>query len=106
MEVPKSATIGVRPKRDDEEPLLEATSGRVVELVIPEPEGSPAAAVVEPIQQVPHVEEEVAQPPPPPVNVAVVNVDDLEEETEEEGLAPEGAQRGGGGAGEKAVRGR
>ena len=82
MDVPTAAAVGVRPRRDDEPPVLEASNGRLVELNIPEPSGSGAPAMVEPIQQVPHVEPVAARPPSPPV----VNVDDSEEETEEERL--------------------
>ena len=82
MEVPTSVTVGVRPRGDDEPPVLEAANGRLVELNILEPSGSVAPAAVEPIQQVPHVEAVAAHPPSPPV----VNVDDSEEETEEERL--------------------
>ena len=36
IERPQRMTVGVRPRREDEVPLLEATEGRVVPLVIPE----------------------------------------------------------------------
>ena len=49
LEVPRSVTIGVRPLGEGETPILEATDGRVEELVIPEPEGSPAAFMAAPI---------------------------------------------------------
>ena len=82
MEAPTSVTVGVRPRGDNEPPVLEAANGRLVELNLPEPSDSVAPAVVEPIQQVPHVEAVAAHPPSPPV----VNVEDSEEEAEEEAL--------------------
>ena len=87
MEDPKSVAVGVRPLRDGEDPILEATRKRVTELVIPEPEGSPARAV--PIQQVPPPQPvateaqptpTVAQPSPLSENIIRVDSDESEEE--------------------------
>ena len=54
LEKPKRVTVGVRPLRDDEEPILEATMGHLAVLA---PGGAgyspPAAALVTPVQSVP-----------------------------------------------------
>jgi hypothetical protein len=38
---PKQVTVGVRPLRKDEAPILEATAGRTMEFVQEEPENVP-----------------------------------------------------------------
>ena len=81
LEAPRRVTVGVRPLRGGETPILQATAGRVVDLVVPEPEGSPAAVAAPPLQQVaPNVQPtpEVAQTPP------VQDFVDLDESSEEE----------------------
>ena len=81
LEAPQRVTVGVRPLRSGETPILQATAGRVVDLVVPEPEGSPAAVAAPPLQQVaPNVQPtpEVAQTPP------VQDFVDLDESSEEE----------------------
>ena len=60
---------------------MQETAGRVLELNIPEPEGSPAPVAAPPVQQVPPVAQadaEVARTPPTPDFV------DLDESSEEE----------------------
>nr|GFB63830.1 hypothetical protein [Tanacetum cinerariifolium] len=42
---PKLVTEGVRPLRDDEEPLLEAMAGRTMELVLEQPEDKNTVAL-------------------------------------------------------------
>ena len=86
LEAPQRVTIGVRPLRSGETPILQATAGRVVDLVIPEPEGSPAAVAAPPLQQVaPNAQPtpRVAQTPP------VQDVVDLDESSEEEQEGPQ-----------------
>ena len=83
LEAPQRVAVGVRPLREGETPILQATAGRVVELNIPEPEGSPAPVAAPPVQQVPPVAQadaEVARTPPTPDFV------DLDESSEEEDL--------------------
>ena len=54
LEKPKRVTVGVRPLRDDEEPVLEATAGHITVLAHGGPEDSPpAGALVAPVQSVP-----------------------------------------------------
>ena len=48
LEQPRLVAIGVRPTGENEEPLMQATDGRVVELHIPTPVGSPQALNVPP----------------------------------------------------------
>ena len=87
LEMPRSVTVGVRPLREGETPILEATAGRVVDLVVPSSEGSPSVVVAAPVQSVaPLVQQEpdTAQTPPNSVNIAIVNLEESEEEMEEE----------------------
>ena len=89
LEMPRLVTIGVRPLGEGEEPLMQATEGHVVELHIPEVEGSPHALNVPPVQAVPpsgQSEPAAAQPPPATTVIPIVNVDESEEESEEEVL--------------------
>ena len=44
LEAPQRVTVGVRPLRSGETLILQATAGRVVDLVIPETDSSPVAA--------------------------------------------------------------
>ena len=54
LEKPKQVTVGVRPLREGEEPILEATAGHTTVLAQDGPEDSPpAAALVTPVQSVP-----------------------------------------------------
>ena len=54
LEKPKRVTLGVRPLRDDEEPILEATAGHLTVLVpVGHVDSPPAAALVAPVQSVP-----------------------------------------------------
>ena len=54
LEKPKRVTVGVRPLREDEEPVLEASAGHLTVLAQGGPEDSPpAAALVTPVQSVP-----------------------------------------------------
>ena len=54
LEKPKQVTVGVRPLREGEEPVLEATAGRITVLAQEGPEDSPpAATLVTPVQSVP-----------------------------------------------------
>ena len=66
IEAPQRMTVGVRPRRDDEVPLLEATEGRVVPLDIPESSQSEPALNVEPVNQAPPTTEPVAEKEPTP----------------------------------------
>ena len=51
---PRDVTVGTRPLRGDEEPVLESTAGRTVEMVLDDPENSPPPAVIAtPVQSVP-----------------------------------------------------
>jgi hypothetical protein len=66
LEKPKQVTVGVRPLRDNEEPILEATAGHITVLAQAGPEDSPPIVVlVTPVQSVPptgepsHVVEEL-----------------------------------------------
>ena len=84
LEAPQRVTVGVRPLRSGETPILRATAGRVVDLVIPEPDGSPVVA--QPVQQVAPVAQptaEVAQTPP------VQDFVDLDESSEEDQEGPQ-----------------
>ena len=52
-------TVGVRPLREGETPVLAATAGRTMELAQEEPEDSPPAALqVTPVQSVPQSREQ------------------------------------------------
>ena len=62
LEVPTSVTVGIRPLEEGETPILQATVGRLVDLVVPNAGESPSAAV--PIQQIPPQQEHVAEPEP------------------------------------------
>ena len=51
---PKDVTTGVRPLREDEEPVLESTAGRTMDLILEEPEDIPPVALVAtPLQSMP-----------------------------------------------------
>ena len=84
LEVPRSVTIGVRPLGEGETPILQSTEGRVVDLVVPEAEGSPQVIVASPVQAVaPPVQQELGTGQDP---VNVIQVDDSEEELVESPL--------------------
>ena len=54
LEKPKQVTVGVRPLREGETPVMEVITGRTTELAQEGPEDSPpAAALVTPVQSVP-----------------------------------------------------
>ncbi|GJT08280.1 hypothetical protein Tco_0842742 [Tanacetum coccineum] len=60
---PKLVTEGVRPLRDGEEPLLESTAGRTMELVLEQPEGESTDVLAPiPLRSVPGA---TAEPPRP-----------------------------------------
>ena len=59
LEVPTSVNVTLRAREDNERPVLEAARGRLVELVIPNADGSPSAAA--PIQQIPPTQEPIAE---------------------------------------------
>ena len=44
LEVPQRVTMDVRPLRSGETPILQATAVRVMDMVIPETDGSPVVA--------------------------------------------------------------
>jgi hypothetical protein len=83
LENPRSVAVGVRPLGDGEQTILQATAGRVVDLVIPDPEGSPDVIAAEPIQEVaPPVQPgpDAAQPPLPET---VIHLEETDSEMEE-----------------------
>ena len=60
LEVPTSVNVTLRPLEENERPILEATQGRMVDLILPAAgDGSSSAAA--PIQQVPPQQEPVAE---------------------------------------------
>ena len=59
LEKPKRVTIGVRPLRDDEAPIFEATAGHLTVLApVGHVDSPPAAALVTPVQSVPPTREQ------------------------------------------------
>ena len=83
LKAPQRVAVGVGPLRDGEVPILQATAGRVMELAIPELEGSHTPVAAPPVQQVPPVAQpdaEVARTLPTP---DFVDLDELSEEEEE-----------------------
>ena len=85
LEKPKQVTVGVRPLRDNEEPILEATAGHTTVLAQDGPEDSPpAAALVSLVQSVPPTGE------PSPM------IEDVHSESSDsvEVLEPEGSAQG------------
>ena len=98
LEKPKQVTVGVRPLREGEEPILEATAGHTTVLAQEGPKDSPpAAALVTPVQSVPPsgeqspvVEEKHTE--------SSNNVEILEPEVSTQGVKRKGAS-GGYGAG-------
>lgn len=83
LDAPRSVTIGVRPLREGETPILQATAGRVVDLVVPEPEGSPVVVPASPLQVFAPAQQMPEAAQAPPVMVPI-EVEDSEEEMEEE----------------------
>ena len=83
LEAPQRVIVGVRPRREGEVPILEATAGRVVALNVPESEGSPPVVNAEPVQQVSPVAEPVIERAPTP---PVVDLGDSSDEDEVESL--------------------
>ena len=83
IEAPQRMTVGVRPRRDDEVPLLEATAGRVVPLDIPESSHSEPVLNVEPVNQAqPNAEPTAEKEPTPPF----VDLGESSDESEVESL--------------------
>ena len=110
LEVPTSVTVTLRPLEENETPVLEATAGRLVDLVIPNAGDGPSAAAA-PIQQVPPQQELVAEEEPlaeqePVVEQAAPQIVDLDESEEREGtpLERKRAQSDDGGESSKKVR--
>lgn len=59
LEKSKLVTVGVRPLREGETPVMAATAGRIMELAQEEPENSsPVALQVTPVQSVPQSREQ------------------------------------------------
>ena len=87
LEKPRAVTVGVRPLRQGETPILAATAGRVVEMAAEEPEDSPSTALqATPVQSVaPPVEQapDAAQSHPDSSNIVRIIVDDTDEEGEQ-----------------------
>ena len=51
---PRDVTTGVRPLREDEEPVLQSTAGRLMDMVMEEPEDVPPVVVLAtPLQSIP-----------------------------------------------------
>ena len=96
LEKPKRVTVGVRPLRDDEEPILEATERHLT--VLAPLDSPPAAALVTPVQSVPPTGEQS-----PVVEEAHVessnSVEILEPAVEAQGGKRKEASSGGYGAG-------
>ena len=84
LDEPRLVTIGVRPTGENEESLMKATDGRVVDLHIPVVEGSPHALDVPPVQAVPPSGQPEPVVPPSPPPIPVFRVSDSGEESEEE----------------------
>ena len=83
IEAPQRMTVGVRPRRDGEVPLLEATEGRVVPLNIPESSQSEPVLNVEPVNQAqPNAEPTAEKEPTPPF----VDLGESSDESEVESL--------------------
>ena len=83
IERPQRMTVGVRPRRENEVPLLEATEGRVVPLIVPESSQSEPALNVEPVNQAPPTAEPVVEKEPTP---PVVDLGESSDESEVESL--------------------
>ena len=85
LEVPTSVKVTLRPRGENERPILEATQGRLVDLVLAgADDGSSSAAA--PIQQVPPQQEPVVEEPlveEEQVAPQVIPID-VEESVEEE----------------------
>ena len=85
LEKPKQVTVGVRPLRDNVEPILKANVGHTTVLAQDGPEDSPpAAALVTPVQSV------------PPTGLQSPVVEELHTESSDsvEVLEPEGSAQG------------
>ena len=83
IDAPQRMTVGVRPRRNEEVPLLEATAGRVVRLNVPESSESEPAINAEPVQQVQPNAEPVAEKEPTP---PFVDLGESSDESEVESL--------------------
>ena len=89
LEVPTSVNVTVRAREGNERPILEATRGRLVDLVLPGADGGSSSAAA-PIQQVPPQQEPVAEEEAiaeqePVVEQAAPQFVDLDESEEKEG---------------------
>ena len=85
LEVPTSVKVTLRPRGENERPILEATQGRLVDLVLAgADDGSSSAAA--PIQQVPPQQEPVVEEPLVEEEQGAPQVTpiDIEESVEEE----------------------
>ena len=80
LEAPEAVTVGVRPKRDNEDPVLEANAGRLTQLNVQEPVGSPVVAA--PITEVPPSEQ--AGPSTAASTPPVIHIEESEDEEEEQ----------------------
>ena len=84
---PRDVTIGTRPLREDEEPVLQSTAGRTVDMVLDEPENNPPPAVfATPLQSMPSAsaqpsEAEVISSDSSSEEGVIKMVSDTEEET-------------------------
>ena len=98
LENPRAVAVGVRPLMDGEQTILDATAGRVVDLVLPESEGSPNVVAAEPLQGVaPPVQQgpDTAQSPP---SKTLIHLEETDSEMEER--SPLTRKRAHGGDGE------
>ena len=83
IDAPQRLIVGVRPRRDEEVPILEATAGRVVRLNVPESSESEPAIDAEPVNQAqPNAEPVPEKEPTPPF----VDLGDSSDEGEVESL--------------------
>ena len=83
LDAPQRAIVGVRPRREGEPPILEATAGRVVRLEVPESSGSEPAINAEPVNHAhPNAELVPEKEPTPPF----VDLGDSSDEGEAESL--------------------
>ena len=101
IDAPQRLIVGVRPRRDGEVPLLEATAGRVVRLDVPESSESEPAINAQPVQQVQPAAEPAAEKEPTP---PFVDLGDSSDEGEVESLRRTRKRESDGGESSKRVR--
>ena len=101
LDAPQRVIVGVRPRRDGEVPILEATAGRVVALNVPESSGSGPVVDAEPVQQVHPAAEPVAEKEPTP---PFVDLGDSSDEGEVESLRRTRKRESDGGESSKRLR--